>query len=865
MPSRIDPQVAQQKKLLIDALLQAERTETYRASLAQQRLWFLDQLQGPTGAYNVHVGLWLKGALNHHALEAGLQAVVDRHESLRTSFRLEQGELLQVVASSHAVSLPITDLTHLTDPWSDAYQLARQEVETPFDLSSAPLFRARVFRTTPEDHIFLCTMHHIITDAWSMHIFTKELALFYEAYSNGGSARPVDLPIQYGDYSEWQRQSLEGETVQKQLSYWKETLQQAPPLLDISNGARPSEQTLHGASQSFALPAELFSAISSLAARHHATPFMFLLAAFKVLLYRYTRQPDVLVGVPVAGRNRVETEGLIGFFVDTVVLRDDLSGNPHFLDLLAQVRETTLGGLANADVPFEKVVKAIQPQRDLRYNPIFQVMFSVVRSAVRSHDFGNLTAIAYVVRGNTSIFDLFATFIEDNDRKWWLQIDYNTSLLQDERVRLLFEDYAGLLQAVVVDPETPIESLPLPNAPASSVAGGAQSSAANNGHKYGREAEISRPRRRQAFEPADEEQALLLDIWKEVLGRPKISIHDNFFDIGGHSLLAARLIAQIQDATGRKIPVSAVFRAPTVESFARLLKDSAIAKPDPLVMALHKGSSAIRFFAVAAPGVDTIGLAMLARHIGQEQSVYKLQSPSQPVWGRPYEKEELRALAREYVAAMRVLQPHGPYCMGGMCDGVLIAQEMILELEAQGEEVALFVIFDTWVLENSQIRPLWAIDYYLQRVRALPELSLKDQLVLLGRTLKRWAGGNDSDGNGWPQAYWPDGSFQMPRFRAPVLLFKRPRQPYYYVRDPQMGWGARSSSGVEICEVNCGHFEMLRQPHVRVLAERLTARLRAIDEQASNAALPFPVVPTGDGIESGFTQTTEWMKGIREA
>jgi non-ribosomal peptide synthetase component F len=310
--------------------------------------------------------------------------------------------------------------------------------------------------------------------------------------------------------------------------------------LDLSNGARPAELTLHGASQSFSLPGELISAISSLAARYQATPFMLLLAAFKVLLYRYSRQPDVLVGVPVAGRSRVETEGLIGFFVDTVVLRDDLSGNPHFLDLLAQVRQTTLGGLANADVPFEKVVEAIQPQRDLSYNPIFQVMFSVVKSAMRSHAFGNLTALAYVVRTNTSIFDLFATFIEDNDRQWWLQIDYNTTLFQDERVRLIFEDYAGLLQGVVADPEARIESLPLPNAPVSSIPAGAQSTAGTDGHKPSRDtasSRISRPRRRQVLEPTDQEQALLLEIWEEVLGRPKISIHDNFFDWGA---LAAR-------------------------------------------------------------------------------------------------------------------------------------------------------------------------------------------------------------------------------------------------------------------------------------------------------------------------------------
>jgi thioesterase domain-containing protein len=202
---------------------------------------------------------------------------------------------------------------------------------------------------------------------------------------------------------------------------------------------------------------------------------------------------------------------------------------------------------------------------------------------------------------------------------------------------------------------------------------------------------------------------------------------------------------------------------------------------------------------------------------------------------------------------MRMVQARGPFCFGGMCEGVLIAQQMILELESLGEEVALFVIFDTWVLENSQIRPLWAIDYYLQRLRAFPEMPLKEQLAILRRTLKRWAGGNGSSGSGWPKSYWPGNSFQPPRFRAPVLLFKRPRQPYYYVRDPHLGWDARSGGGVEICEVNCGHFEILRQPHIRMIGAKLAARLRAINDQAPNEDLP--VVPTRSGIESGLTQS----------
>jgi hypothetical protein len=425
----------QEKELLADLLLQTSATEVYSASLAQQRLWFLEQLQVKSAAYNVHLGLWLRGPLVLDSLRSSLQEMIDRHDSLRTSFSFEGGELQQLVARSLALSIPIDDLTNSPEPYAEAYRLAQQEVETPFVLHKAPLFRARVFRVTPDDHVLLCTMHHIVTDSWSVQILARELSAVYGAFATGKPSPLPDLPIGYGDYSEWQRQWFGTEQVQQQLTYWKSRLENAPPFLEIpKDNPRPPEQTLKGSSQTVQLSGELVTAIKELAPHWQATPFMVLLAAFKVLLYRYSGQPDLLVGVPVAGRNRVETEGLVGFFVNTLVVRDDLSGNPAFTDLVKQVRETTLGAFANADVPFEKVVEVLQPERNLSYNPIFQVMFSVIKAAVQSHNFGGLTAFPYVVTPSTSIFDLSATVIEGVDGLWWAQIDYNSDLFRPERI-----------------------------------------------------------------------------------------------------------------------------------------------------------------------------------------------------------------------------------------------------------------------------------------------------------------------------------------------------------------------------------------------------------------------------------------------
>jgi thioesterase domain-containing protein len=819
---------------------QTESSEFYPASLAQRRMWFLDQLQGPTAAYNVHVGLWLYGALNLRALQSGLQELVNRHDTLRTTFRLEQGELIQVVGESYPVALHTTDFAGVPDPYPQVYELAKREVETPFDLSKGPLFRARVFRIATEEHVLLCTMHHTITDAWSMQVFVKELALLYEEFPNEEfpnrpSASLPKLPIQYGDYAEWQQQSLQTLEARQQLAYWKDALEDAPPVLKLpQDGPRPAEQTLQGASHAFPVPGEIVAPIASLATRHHVTPFMVLLAAFKVLLYRYSGEADLLVAVPVAGRNQVETEGMIGFFVNTLVLRDDLSGNPRFLDLLAQVRESTLGAFANAEVPFEKVVDVLQPERTLSYNPVFQVMFSVIKSAIRSHAFGNVSSYPYVVDTATSIVDLSATIIEDSDGKWWLHLEYNTDLFHHERIGQMVDDYVAVLRAIAADPEVHIDDLRLPSIP--QPGGMIEPLKVDALTRFG-----SRLKPRKPVEPAIEEQALLSEIWKDVLGLAKIGIHDNFFDVGGHSLLAARLMARIQDATGRKVPVSAIFRAPTIASLALVIKNNSVSESDPALMQIHRGTGGVPFFAVAAPGVNTLGLALLARHLG-ERPVYKLQGNGPLIWERPFEREELRALAREHVAAMRTVQPNGPFCLGGMCDGVLIAQEIILQLESEGEEVALFVIFDTWVLENSQIRALWAIDYYLHRLRTLRDLPLKEQLATARRVSRRLLGRNGSVRSAWGETYWPGEDFEPPRFQAPVLLFKKPRQPYYRVRDPYMGWGARSTSGVDICEIDCGHFELLRPPNVQVVGQRLAQRLQQIMNERVRRPSLAPVV-----------------------
>ena len=343
----------------------------------------------------------------------------------------------------------------------------------------------------------------------------------------------------------------------------------------------------------------------------------------------------------------------------------------------------------------------------------------------------------------------------------------------------------------------------------------------------------------ETVEPRNELEATLVRIWQSVLGVPNIGVRDNFFDLGGHSIMAARVLAEVQKATGKDLPFSALFRGATVESLALLIEQESEAGNDPVVIAIQHGESGrLPFFAIVPPGEESLGYAMLARHMGPEQTVYKIQGHAPVTQGkRPYSEEETQALASEYVAAMKSVQPRSPYCLGGLCDGTHIAEQIVLKLESQGDEVGLFAIFDTWVLQHSQNRWLWKLSYYGQRLREIKKLSFSERIASYKRvaenSVQHLVGAKPARTD-WQHAYWPE-DFTPARFRAPVILFKRPRQPFYYIDDPQMGWGKRTTTGVEIHEVDFSHLEILREPHVRIFGQVLAEYVARVSAAQATA------------------------------
>ncbi len=452
------------EKLEAPAITRVSRDGELVLSFAQQRLWFLDQLEPGSNAYNMGAAVRLQGTLDFTALEQSFREVIRRHESLRTRFGVVNGVPVQVIDETPEFSLPVLDLSTVAEAERDAEarRVGAEETQRPFDLSTGPLLRASVLRLSEQEHVLVFTMHHIVSDGWSIGVLVRELTTLYEAYTKGEESPLPELKIQYADYANWQREWLQGEVLEQQLGYWKKQLAGAPPVLELpTDYPRPAVQTFNGAHRSLRLTAELSRGLKELTQREGVTLFMTLLAAFQTLLSRYSGQDDIVVSTGIANRNRAETEPLIGFFVNTLVLRTDLSGEPTFRELLARVREVTLGAYAHQDVPFELLVEALAPQRDPRYTPLFQVM--LVLQNPQQGEVAKLDGLRVSGMGGESgaaKFDL-TLFVEEQGDELGLVLEYNTDLFAAATIEEMLESFQRLMAGIVAEPGRSISSIEL--------------------------------------------------------------------------------------------------------------------------------------------------------------------------------------------------------------------------------------------------------------------------------------------------------------------------------------------------------------------------------------------------------------------
>jgi amino acid adenylation domain-containing protein len=433
-------------------------------SFAQQRLWFLDQLMPGVPAYNIPTAVRLIGPLNAAVLEQSLREIIRRHEALRTTFPTREGQPVQAIRAASDLKFRLSILDVTPGPTSDGqiqehlHAAARQ----PFDLAQGPLIRASLLRVSPTEHILLLVIHHIVFDGWSEEVFFRELTALYQAFSQGQPAPLPALPIQYVDFTLWQQQWLTGDVLADLLACWRQQLGGSLPLLNLpTDQPRPPQQTFRGSHYALPLPRSLTEALRALNRQEGVTMFMTLLAAFQVLLYRYTGQTDLLVGSPIANRSRTEIEDLIGFFINTLVLRTDLSGDPTFRELLRRVRQVALGAYAHQDLPFEQVVEALQPERDLSYQPLFQVMFALQTTPLENLQLPGLTASRVELESGVSLFDLSLDIVEEAGQNLTQLWEYNLDLFDAATIRRMAGHYQTLLAGIVANSDRPISALPL--------------------------------------------------------------------------------------------------------------------------------------------------------------------------------------------------------------------------------------------------------------------------------------------------------------------------------------------------------------------------------------------------------------------
>ncbi len=518
-------------------------------SWGQQRLWAHQQVEPHRPIYNIPIAYHLTGSIDPDILQSSLTAIIQRHDILRTTIATVSGQPMQAVSPQMEVSLPVVDLRHLPSAEQDARSTkqALEDAQTQFDLNIGPLWRFQLLQLSDEQSILLFTIHHIISDRWSLDLWMGELALVYEALMAGDPA-PGNAPAkQYADYTAWQNQWVQGKRWDSQLAYWKQQLGGNPAPLELPiDRTRSFASTSTGARQSLTFHPELTAALKHLSDGESVTPFMTLLAAFAVLLYQYTQQEDQILCTPVAGRHRAETKGVQGYFNNILPLRLDLSGNPSFQELIARARQVSLGAYKNMDLPFQ----AIADLPELARTPLARVLLALQPGANDTLSLPHLT-IRYPkfqnVHNGTANVDL-ALFLEEKDGAWTGAIDYKTDLFDTATIAQIIAQFQQLLATLITNPQLRLETLPCL-----------------------RKAALLKPSETTYVAPNKAIERTIAEVCQEMLQLEKVGIHHNFFELGAHSLMMVKICDRLNTVLNQKLAIVDLFRYPTIHTLAQYL------------------------------------------------------------------------------------------------------------------------------------------------------------------------------------------------------------------------------------------------------------------------------------------------------
>ncbi|WP_158924332.1 non-ribosomal peptide synthetase [Streptomyces broussonetiae] len=685
------------------ALGVVERPGVVPLSFAQRRLWFLNRMEPESAAYNIPGALRLSGVVDVGVVRAALADVVGRHESLRTVFaEAGDGEPCQVVGDVQVV-VPVV---RVGDEGALRAAVA-VEAGRGFDLSVEAPLRAVLFDLPGDEFVLLFVLHHIAGDGWSVAPLAADFSQAYRARAEGRAPGWEPLPVQYADYTLWQREVLGREEdpqspIAAQLAYWREQLTGAPQELALPvDRSRPEISTYRGDAVLFTVDAELYRGLGELARRSQASVFMVVQAGLSMLLSRLGAGEDIVLGTSVAGRTDEALDRLIGFFINTLVLRADLSGDPEVAELIGRVRESDLAAYANQDVPFERLVEVLNPDRSLSRHPLFQVTMEFQNVSEPTIDLPGITAGPYEVPLEAAKFDLSFVFDErqaegnGDDRTATTlagAVEYSLDLFDRATVEALTQRLLLVLKAMVTDPTARMSSIDVPEI-------------------EGRPARLASP---EAGVPAAPDAAapvadrpvrntkeeLLCALFAEALGVPDVGVHENFFDLGGHSLMIVRMLAKVRSVFGVRLPIRALFEAPTVAELALKLDDGDEGGAFDVLLPLRTAGSEAPLFCVHPVTGFGWSYAGLLREISAEYPVYALQARG--MGGDEELPRTLQDMAADYVARIREVQPSGPYHLLGWSFGGVVAHAMAVRLRKEGEEVELLAMLDSYPAERGE-------------------------------------------------------------------------------------------------------------------------------------------------------------------
>ena len=687
----------------------------------QQTRWLEDPSNSDSAIYNYPLLFRIRGPLDEGALKQSLHEIVRRQGVLRSLFQMRDGELVQIVVSPQKQSLRIIDLSKLPETAREArfQQLALEEAARPFNLALGPLLRGALLRLGVDDHILQLTTHHIVYDDWSTGILSRELSELYQAFAAGTESPLHDLSFQYGDYVRWLQEQLRENALRSRLSYWKEQLVGATGFehlaTDFARRAR-SATANRGSREGIVLSVDLANSLKELSRQERVSLFMVLLAGFQALLHRRSNDQEIGVASCAANRPLAEVEGVIGRFGNDMLLRTSLSGNPTFRELLTRVREVGLNAYSDQSLPFGQVLKEVTNRTDPDASPPFQVMFILQNAPRENRDIPGLSIKWLPLYTGTAKYDLNV----------WLKIEpalevileYRTDLFRAATMKQLLEDYDTVLRTMVKDPGARVSNLlisskPRP-APAQRVPTGAKETAAA----------------KDSVAPSDDVQSRLVELWQAAFGM-QIGVDQNFFELGGDSLLAARLFIQIEKAFQMELPLAVLLEAPTIRQLAGIISAPTVCLSRSSLVAVQPSGTKPHLFCVHGHTGEIFYCRNLSLSLGADQPIFGLRS--QGLGGEaPFLTVE--EMATHYLREIRTVQREGPYFLVGYCFGGMIAYEMGRLLKAQGEEVALLVMFNTPApgsLKWWPLRPDYLVTRITRELRNLRTLKTREKLVFL--------------------------------------------------------------------------------------------------------------------------------------